>query len=331
MKGVDLAVHENFPRATRRCCAQHLYMNCKNGGWSGELFHKIFWIAANAYNPYVYNKAIEKITEFDPNATKYLDTCTEQWSRHQFDPTVCCDHNTTNFVESFNALTKPYRDLPLLSLFEAIREWSMERIGVRFDKAANMEPNHLTDYAKHEMELRSAESRFCYSTACGGGEFEVKDGNVKFLVNLHNSTCGCGVWQGSGMPCKHGLRVIYNQRLDPVDFVSTYFKGAAYKQAYAEHMNPMADPTQWPGSTLPTIKPPGIKRSAGRPQKQRRRGAMEARKRKRHTSVKCSKCKEMGHNARTCKFGAGTSKAPPKQRAATKKRKTTSDDASVRL
>ncbi|XP_021844717.2 uncharacterized protein [Spinacia oleracea] len=329
MRGVDLAVHENFPRATRRCCAQHLYMNCKNGGWSGELFHKLFWIAANAYNPYVYNKAIEKITEFDPNATKYLDTCTEQWSRHQFDPLVCCDHNTTNYVESFNALTKPYRDLPLLSLFEAIREWAMERIGVRFDKAANMEPNHLTDYAKHEMELRSAESRFRYSTACGGGELEVKDGNVKFPVKLHNRTCGCGVWQVSGMPCKHGLRVIYNQRLDPVDFVSTYFKGAAYKQAYAEHMHPMADPTQWPGSTLPTIKPPGIKRSAGRPQKKRRRGAMEARKRKRNTSVKCSKCKEMDHNARTCKSGAGTSKAPPKQRAATNKRKTTSDGAST--
>ena len=111
-------MHENFPRATRRCCSQHLYMNCKNGGWSGELFHKLFWIAANAFNPYVFNKAIEKITDFDPNATKYLDTCTEQWSRHQFDPEVCCDHNTTNFVESFNALTKPYRDLPVLTLFE---------------------------------------------------------------------------------------------------------------------------------------------------------------------------------------------------------------------
>ncbi|XP_056690471.1 uncharacterized protein [Spinacia oleracea] len=211
----------------------------------------------------------------------------------------------------------------------AITEWSMERIGVRFSKAANMEPNHLTGYAKIEMELRSAESRFCYSTACGGGEFEVKDGNVKFPVKLHTRTCGCGVWQVSGIPCKHGLRVIYNQRLDPVDFVSNYFKGAAYKQAYAEHMHPMADPTQWPGSTLPTIKPHGIKRSAGRSQKQRRRVAMEARKRKRHTSVKCSKCKEMGHNARTCKSGADTSKAPPKQRTATNKRKMAYDGAST--
>ncbi|XP_056685733.1 uncharacterized protein [Spinacia oleracea] len=283
MRGVDLAVHENFPKATRRCCSQHLYMNCKNGGWSGELFHKLFWIAANAYNPYVYNKAMEKITDFDPRATQYLDTCTEQWSRHQFEPEVCCDHNTTNFVESFNAVTKPYRDLPVLRLFEAIREWSMQRIGVRFDKAADMEPQHLTEHAKVELELRTAESRFCYSTACGGGEYEVREGHVKFPVNIDRRTCGCGVWQVSGIPCKHGLRVIYNQRLDPLDFVSHFFKGAAYKLAYAEHMHPMPDPTQWPEFNLPTINPPGIKRTAGRPPKQRKRGAMEAKKRKRHT------------------------------------------------
>ncbi|XP_056698742.1 uncharacterized protein [Spinacia oleracea] len=225
-------------------------MNCKNGGWSGELFHKLFWIAANTYNPFVYNKEIEKITEFDPNATKYLDKCTEKWSRHQFDPKVCCDHNTTDFVESFNTLTKSYRDLPVLTLFE--------------------EPHHLTEYARQELiELRSAESRFCYYTPCGGGEYEVRDDHVHFPMRIDTKKCGCGVWQVSGIPCKHGLRVIYNQRLSHEDFVAEFFKGAAYKQTYA-----MPDPTQWPEYSLPTIKPPGIKRSAGRPPKQRRGGGV---------------------------------------------------------
>ncbi|XP_021850492.2 uncharacterized protein [Spinacia oleracea] len=153
---------------------------------------------------------------------------------------------------------------------------------------------------------------FCYSTPCGGGEYEVREGHVKFPVMIDSRTCGCGVWQVSGIPCKHGLRVIYNQRLDPLYFVSHFFKGAAYKLAYAEHMHPIPDPTQWPEFNLPTINPPGIKRIARRPSKQRKRGAMEAKKRKRHTLVKCSKCKEMGHNARTCKSSTGSSKAPPK-------------------
>ncbi|XP_021859752.1 uncharacterized protein [Spinacia oleracea] len=162
----------------------------------------------------------------------------------------------------------------------------MQRIGIRFDKDANMEPHHLTEYAREELELRGAESRFFYSTPYGGGEYEVRDGNVHFPATRK---CGCGVWQVSGIPCKHGLRVIYKQRLSPEDFVSGYFKGAAYKQTHAEHMHQMPDPTQFPKYSLPTINPPGIKRSAGRPPKQRKRGAMEAKKRKRHSSVKCGK------------------------------------------
>ncbi|XP_056692270.1 uncharacterized protein [Spinacia oleracea] len=121
MKGVELVVRETFPRATRRVCCQHLYMKCKNNGFSGSAFHKLFWIAADAYNEYVFGKATVKITEHNPQAL--LDSCIEQWSRHKFDSTVCCNHNTTNFVESFNACTKTFRDMSVFSLLEAIRSW----------------------------------------------------------------------------------------------------------------------------------------------------------------------------------------------------------------
>lgn len=168
MRGVDSAVNEVFPRATRRVCCQHLYMNCKNAGYSGTAFHKLFWTAADAYNVFVFKKSMLKIHEYNPEAVAYLDSCTEQWSRHVFDPLVCCDHNTTKFVESFNACTKAYRDLPVFTLLEAIRNWSMKRIGLRFDKAVDMNVNMLTDYAKKVLQTRSDESRFCYATSCGG-------------------------------------------------------------------------------------------------------------------------------------------------------------------
>ncbi|XP_056695693.1 uncharacterized protein [Spinacia oleracea] len=243
MKGVDLAVRDTFPRATRRVCCQHLYMNCKNNGFSGSAFFKLFWIAANAHNEYVYGKALEKITAHDPNAAAYLDTCQEQWSRHMFDPAVCCDHNTTNFVESFNACTKPYRDMHVFSLLEAIRKWCMERVGARFDMAIDMED------------------------ACGGGEFEVRDAHVNFPIRLSTRRCGCGKWQISGIPCKHALRPLV------------------------------------------------IKRQAGRPAKKRKRGPNEPRKGKRNSNVKCGKCREFGHNSRTCKNG-GPSIGPSTSAAA---------------
>ncbi|XP_057533024.1 uncharacterized protein LOC130810920 [Amaranthus tricolor] len=121
-------------------------------------------------------------------------------------------------------------------------------------------------------------------------------------------TCGCGKWQGSEIPCKHGLRVIYNQRLDPRDFVSPFYKGAAYKLTYGDHIHPTADPTHWPSLDVPEIAPPQGKRNASRPPKQRRRATHEAKKGKRHKNNKCSLCKELGHNAVTCKAKKASSK-----------------------
>ncbi|XP_021736444.1 uncharacterized protein LOC110702993 [Chenopodium quinoa] len=174
MRGIESALFEVFPRATRRICCQHLYSNCKGAGWSGTTFHKLIWVAANAYNEYVFGKAMSKIKE-----------------------TVCCDHNTTNFVESFKAITKSNRDMPMLTLLEAVRNWCMKRMGSRFDKAVDMEPNQLTEHAQGVLETRTDESRFCHVTTAGGGEFE---------------------------------------RLEPRDFVSPFYKGAAYKLTYGDHI-----------------------------------------------------------------------------------------------
>ncbi|XP_010678154.1 uncharacterized protein LOC104893718 [Beta vulgaris subsp. vulgaris] len=165
-----------------------------------------------------------------------------------FDTTISYDHNTTNFVESFNASTKAHRDLLVLNILEAIRVWSMKRIGARFDKAIDMEPGHLTHYATKVLQTRSGESRFCQATPCGGGEFEVTDENVKILARI---SYGCGKWQGCGIPCKHALKVMYNQRIHPIKYVSDYYKGAAYKATYSGHIHLMADSSHWPDYYLP--------------------------------------------------------------------------------
>ena len=117
-----------------------------------------------------------------------------------------------------------------------------------------------------------------WHTACGGGEFEVRDGHVNFPIRLATRSCACGKWQICEILCKHALRVIYDQRLNPYDYISPWFKAAAYKLTYAEHIHPMTDPTLWPNFGLPTIQPSIIKRPAGRPAKKRKRGANEPRK-----------------------------------------------------
>ncbi|XP_021727794.1 uncharacterized protein LOC110694901 [Chenopodium quinoa] len=170
----------------------------------------------------------------------------------------------------------------------------------RFDKGTSMGDGELTEYATKILQTRSDESRLCYATPCGGDEFEVRDAHVYYPIKLGAGTCGCGKWQHLGIPCKHVLRVIYHQRLQATDFVSPYFKGSAYKNTYGEHMHQMPDQNRLPSFNLPDILPSLVKRSACRPKKQGRKRANEARKGKRHSTVKCSLCKELGHNMKIC-------------------------------
>ena len=62
----------------------------------------------------------------------------------------------------------------------------MKRMGSRFDKALGMEPNYLTEHAKGVLATRTNESKFCNVTAASGGEFEVRDDQVKMPTSITN-------------------------------------------------------------------------------------------------------------------------------------------------
>ena len=77
MQVVESALYDVLSNVVRRICAQHLYSNGKNVGWSGMTFHDLFWMDVNAYNPYVFNKSMERIHKHDPVAGKYLSNVLE--------------------------------------------------------------------------------------------------------------------------------------------------------------------------------------------------------------------------------------------------------------
>lgn len=153
------------------------------------------------------------------------------------------------------------------------------------------------------LKVLSNESRSCVAYLSGDGEYEVQDGRSKLHVSLNNMTCKCGQWQLSGLPCRHGMRAIHHARLDPHTFVSGWFSVEMYKVTYGGTIKPIPDQEQWPDSTLPSIQPPAFRRGIGRPSRNRRREEDEQRKCKRSKTVKCSICKEFGHNSITCRGG----------------------------
>ncbi|KAL2893839.1 Bardet-Biedl syndrome 7 protein-like protein [Bienertia sinuspersici] len=247
MRGVELAVNDVFPRATRRLM-------------------------------YTMILFMRKLCQRSKNMMKQLSNTSGMLMSSGLGISLTLKFvviTTQQTLLSLLMLTQNgNRDMPVLTLLKAVRTWIMKRVGSRFYKAVDMNHNDLTEYAHNILKIRGDESRLFHATSCGGG---------------------------SGIPCKHGLRVIYNQRLDLANFVSPYFKGAAYKATYANHIHPVANPTHWLSFNVPHISPPTVKRSAGRPTKQRRRGPNQVRKGKRHNNNKCSIYKELGHNIKTCK------------------------------
>lgn len=179
----------------------------------------------------------------------------------------------------------------------------MVRLSTRRQKCSSWNEDEPCPNIVKRLRVLTFESRTCKAYQSREGEYEVRDGKFMLPVSLNKKTCVCGLWQISGLPCKHAVRAILAAGLNPYNFCSTWFSVQTYKQVYANSINSVPDFEHWPEIDMPTILPPQITRAIGRPSRQRKRAADEPDKGKRSTTVKCSKCQSYGHNKQTCKGG----------------------------
>ena len=85
------------------------------------------------------------------------------------------------------------------------------------------------------------------------------------------------------------------------DYVHEYYSVERFRAAYQGRVEPFPYLTQWPEVHLGfKIFPPLLGRSPGRPRVQRIRGYLEWKANKK--KVKCKRCGDFGHFAKTCKF-----------------------------
>lgn len=130
-------------------------------------------------------------------------------------------------------------------------------------------------------------------------KYYVIDGFVGEEVDLVARTCSCLVWQVDEFPCAHAIASIWKRNLDPTHLTSYYYTNNAFKATYDGVVYPIGNRSQWQiseGIEEEVVLPPEFKRGAGRPRKQRILSSGEREKQ----SVKCSRCKQVGHNRRTC-------------------------------
>ncbi|KAK2633976.1 hypothetical protein Ddye_028768 [Dipteronia dyeriana] len=78
------------------------------------------------------------------------------------------------------------------------------------------------------------------------------------LVNISAVTCDCGMWQISGLPCKHDVVVFMYKRVFPHDHVHWYYTKEALKLTYSGAINPIPEEPRWPGYQCQHIDPQNV-------------------------------------------------------------------------
>ncbi|KAJ8426926.1 hypothetical protein Cgig2_010444 [Carnegiea gigantea] len=181
-----------------------------------------------------------------------------------------------------------FRHKPIRVLLEAI-------LAKRAEIAKEWTGRVVSKVTKQLLELE-LDSRTCRVTPAGMGEFFVQDGNTNFTIKPQHKPCDCMFWDISRIPCKHTIRFILRERLDPK----------------ARNLLKLG---------LPPVDKPG----PGKPETSRRKDVTESKTFKRSSTIKCSKCGQYGHNSKSHKDKGGALALRSK-----KKRNTRSSKRKVR-
>ncbi|CAI9285675.1 unnamed protein product [Lactuca saligna] len=149
--------------------------------------------------------------------------------------------------------------------------------------------------------------RFWKVIPSGYQQYEVRLGYDAYVVDIGSRTCACRTWQLTGYPCVHGYACIASLNRDVQEYVSPWFTTSMYLNCYRNTINPLNGSDMWPHVDYISPLPPKRRRLPGRPSTKRKRDQIERENQgkkhsitKRGSVMKCSICRESGHNRTTC-------------------------------
>lgn len=146
--------------------------------------------------------------------------------------------------------------------------------------------------------------------------WHISSTGYKYHVNLLRNECDCRKWLLTGLPCCHAISCMRKRSLNIYDFIPDCYRKAKYEACYSSVIYPANGQCLWERTEYNDLQPPPIRRQAGRPKKKRNKEAGELLKTNGQLSrgrwgIKCTRCKQPGHNKATCKLPP-----PPTQNAA---------------
>ncbi|XP_044470500.1 uncharacterized protein LOC123199527 [Mangifera indica] len=175
----------------------------------------MYWKAAKAYTEFEFQQVMKSLSRLHPEATAYLyEVGFDRWARAYF-PGHRYNVMTTNIAESFNALVKHARGLPITMLIEFIRgtlqRWFYER-----RNHANACTSPVTPWVEDKIAKRVRKSSNLEVRPITTERYQVLgSGQCQYdaLVDLTEHTCTCRNFQLSKIPCMHVIAVARYMKL----------------------------------------------------------------------------------------------------------------------
>ncbi|XP_052113691.1 uncharacterized protein LOC107473343 [Arachis duranensis] len=190
------------------------------------------------------------------------------------------------------------RSMTVLKLVDGLRVKIMMRFYTQFSSTASWSYNVGPRIAT-EINKTTEDARYCKVKPAGGHRYEVYDGFTRFPVNLVLHTCECKAWQINGLPCKHSAAAIIYIREKVENYCDAYYHKDKYIITYYGLHSPLPDLDTLDDTN---VLPPSLRRLPGRPRKSRIREKDEdaPSNARRISTVRCSNCKDLGHNRKGC-------------------------------
>ncbi|KAK3217938.1 hypothetical protein Dsin_011908 [Dipteronia sinensis] len=110
------------------------------------------------------------------------------------------------------------------------------------------------------LEVIKKEARHIIPILADEDEYEVKDISRHYIMKLNSHYCECGLWQISGLPCKHVVVCVNTWRKDLNDYVHPYLKKEAYLRTYSFMIHPISNESTWPEVEVDNEVQPPVKK-----------------------------------------------------------------------
>lgn len=222
-------------------------------------------------------------------------------SRHAFSPRSKTDLVVNNLSEVFNKYILDYRDKPIRTMMELVRTRIMTRMSLKRSGLDHL-GWEITPVMAEKLEKAKSRSKYSSAHLSDVGIYQVNSVETSYEVNLINKTCGCYIFQLTGVPCHHACAAIFKAKERPENYVDAFFKKDAYRATYANAIYPVPHEAEWVKTNSADIDPPLFTRQPGRPRKNRMKGEDEgpSNGRARKGNVTCGNCKGTGHNVKGC-------------------------------